>query len=127
MKTSLIKLLTASNKASYFTKIPHPVLNSTHYVNFIEVAEAVIQSFNAGAKKVVLPVRTQEVNTDITFVSMNDGKVQIHSDPRAISNCAPDYDGLHEFYNRNFTAAFCETEIEYIKVVEPIGNLTVCE
>jgi hypothetical protein len=123
MKTGL-KLLTA-NKASFFTKI----LNSTHCVNFTEVAEAVIRSFNAGAKKVVLPVRTQEVNTDLTFIC-NEGKVQIESDCRAIRNCAPDYDWLHEFYYRNFAEAFYKTEItqiEFIKVVEPLGDLTVCE
>lgn len=119
---STLKLLTSGSKANYPIKITPPVLKTTEYVDFIAVSKEVTTFFNCGITKVVLPIRTTEVNTNITFTNY-DGNIQIYSDPRAIRYCMPEYDSLHEFLNKGFTEAFCETNIEYIKVNELLGNL----
>jgi hypothetical protein len=123
MKTNLKLLTTSVNNTYYYSKITHPILNSTNYVDFTKVSKEVTAYFKSGAKKVVLPVYSSEVNTNITFINKQD-IVVIYSDCQAIRNCTPNYDGLHEFFNKGFAEAFFDTKIEYIEVNELLGNFT---
>ena len=122
MKFGLNLLKTDIIRNHIISKSVPTMLNTTYNVNFKEVAKNVTLSFRFGADKILLPVRTQEVNTDIIF-SLDNGRIQIYSNPQAITNCSPDYNALHEFYNKNFKEAFGETEIDYIKAIEVLGKV----